>query len=806
MIKAVRRIQLVAASAATFLFLGITTADAQERTGLIVDGQTVEGNARITTELFLGATGIRTGDTITINDLQIAMRRLWATGNYKDLEPRLVEQPAPSHVILRWKIEEQPWISRTEIRGLENIKASSVIEDAELKNAGPLRPSRVVAAGGIVRTMLAEKGFQLKSISHRVEEVPGAKTPEYNLIFTVEEGPRVAISEVEFEGNTVFDDDKLKGTLATQPEGFFWFRSGTFDEEKLREDLRRNLPAYYDSHGYLDFQVLDDSLAVDPESGKARLILRVSEGPQYRLAGFDINGNRRFSSEELRRYFDQSAAGGLLGGIGLGGARTTQTSGQPFDATAFEAATARVKQLYSNSGYLYAQIVPQIEKRDSNTVHVTWDIREGEPAYINTVTIAGNTFTHEDVIRGQLLVVPGDVYNEELLIQSYQRISSLGFFETPVSPPQILPNEKGDVDLTFEVKEKQTGSVNFGTAVGGGSGLAGFLGYDQPNLFGQAKAGHLRWEFGRYSNNFEASFSDPAIKGSRYSGSLSLFSARDRFITFTEGRRRRTGVGVRFGIPMPNDARSRLTVGYSIARTTYERFEEEESTTLFNLPPGVQSTITLGLQRFNLDHPMFPTSGTRQEIEAAFNGGVLGGAGNFQKYSASGAWYVPVGKIGGEVPGSRPIRFTLGLSAETGALFGNADRFPFERFWMGGVQFGRPLRGYEETTITPRGYAPRCDGVDPNCPPLEERLGDAFLRLSAEYAIRFNDNLSVSTFYDAGGVWRRPSEINPTRLLRGAGVGVMLVTPFGPLGLDYAYGFDKDQPGWQLHFKFGQGF
>jgi outer membrane protein insertion porin family len=256
---------------------------------------------------------------------------------------------------------------------------------------------------------------------------------------------------------------------------------------------------------------------------------------------------------------------------------------------------------------------------------------------------------------------------------------------------------------------------------------------------------------------------------------------------------------------MPNDARSRLTVGYSIARTTYERFEEEESTTLFNLPPGVQSTVTLGLQRFNLDHPMFPTSGTRQELEAAFNGGILGGAGNFQKYSASGAWYVPVGKIGGEVPGSRPIRFTLGLSAETGALFGNADRFPFERFWMGGVQFGRPLRGYEETTITPRGYAPRCDGSDANCPPLEDRLGDAFLRLSAEYAIRFNDNLSVSTFYDAGGVWRSPSEINPTRLLRGAGVGVMLVTPFGPLGLDYAYGFDKDRPGWQLHFKFGQG-
>jgi outer membrane protein insertion porin family len=343
--------------------------------------------------------------------------------------------------------------------------------------------------------------------------------------------------------------------------------------------------------------------------------------------------------------------------------------------------------------------------------------------------------------------------------------------------------------------------VNFGTAVGGGTGVAGFLGYDQPNLFGQAKAGHLRWEFGRYSNNFEASYSDPAIKGSRYSGSLSLFSARDRFITFSEGRRKRTGVSTRVGIPMPHDIRTRLSVGYSISRTVYEKFEEEQTSSLFNLPPGVQSTVSLQLQRFNLDHPMFPTSGTRQELEVNFNGGILGGNGDFQKVLLSGAWYVPVGKLGSSAPGAHPIRFTLGLSAETGALFGDASRFPFERFWMGGVQFGRPLRGYEETTVTPEGYFGRNATI-----PLENRFGDAYLRLSAEYAIRFNDNLSLSTFYDAGNVWRNPSEINPTRLFRGAGIGAQLVTPFGPLGLDYAYGFDKTKPSWQLHFKFGQGF
>jgi outer membrane protein insertion porin family len=435
-------------------------------------------------------------------------------------------------------------------------------------------------------------------------------------------------------------------------------------------------------------------------------------------------------------------------------------------------------------------------------VAVAWDIREGEPAYINRVSVAGNTKTFEDVIRERIFLLPGDVYNEDLLIQSYHSIMALGFFEAPMPMPRIEPNDEGDVDITFEVNEKQTGSFSFGTAIGGGTGgLAGFLGYDEPNLFGQAKAGHLRWEFGRWSNNFEASYSDPAVAGSRVGSTVSLFSARDRFNPFrAEGQRRRTGAGVRFGLPLPTDPRfTRLVVGYSLSRTTYESDPNVQSD-VFGLPPGLQSTVTVGLSRNTLNHPIFPTAGTRQHVEGNFSGGPLGGDGDFQKYSFETNWFVPVGQVGGSTPGSRPIRFTLGVTAEGGALVGDASRFPFERFWMGGVQFGRPLRGYGEATITPDGYIGGRGGLS------ADRFGNAYLRMSAEYAIRFNDNLSASLFYDAGNVWRDVRAVNPTRLLRGAGVGVSLVTPFGPIGLDYAYGFDKDVPGWQLHFKFGPGF
>jgi outer membrane protein insertion porin family len=777
-------------------------------TAVRIERVLVEGNSRLEEAVIVSESGLRAGETITYRDTQRAIRRLWASGQYKDVQIA-VESATPdpgSPVTLVIRVIEQPYVTNVEFRGLENISAGAVRDSAGLKNPGPLRPARITQAESTVRKLLANKGFQLQSIDHRLEDIPG-RPGEQRLVFDVDEGQRVAIAEIVFEGNEAVSNEQLRKVLDTKREGFFWFKKGTYDEEKLRQDLRQTLPAHYGRLGYIDFTVTGDSLVVDPTTGKARLVISVEEGPQYRLSGFQIQGNSRFPTEDLLRYFERQQ-GGLLRRVGLGSSET-RSRGEVFDQSAFESSIDQVRRLYSTYGYLYAQLEPVIERTTGPDgeplVDLSLIIREGGPAYINRVMITGNTFTHEDVIRERISLLPGAVYNEEALIQSYQNIMGLGFFETPMPMPRMEEDpETGDVNITFEVKEKQTGSVNFGTSVGGWGGVAGFLGYDQPNLFGQAKSGHLRWEFGRYSNNFETSYSDPSIAGSRISGSLSLFNTKygyGKMFSFSEGEQRQTGAGLRFGIPFPLDPfYSRVFVGYSLTQAKYKQFEEE--TSLFDIPTSMKSTVSVGLMRQRLDHPLFPTSGSHQEIEASFSGGPLGGNSGFQKYTFTGSWWVPVGQLGGSQPGTRPIRFALGLTADAGALFGDASRFPFERFWLGGVQFGKPLRGYDETTITPNGYFPRED----RSIALQDRMGDAYIRLSAEYAVRLNDNISASLFYDAGNVWRRAVEINPTRLYRSAGVGVSLVTPFGPIGLDYAYGFDRTNPGWKLHFKFGQGF
>jgi outer membrane protein insertion porin family len=784
---------------------GAARAQAQQQGGpQRVDSVLVEGNVRVATTSVEAVFGVQAGTEITFREIQKGIKSLLATGQFSDVVVRARGSDAGAVLVV--EVEENPLIRRVAINNLEHASTRTVQDTSGLRSGLPYNPQRVLDAVAFIRSELADEGIPFASIEHRVEEIPD-REGEIDVILDVTEGNRVTVAEVLFTGNENLGSDQLAGAMSTQAEGFWWFRSGSYDEIRYDTDLEARLPALYRANGFLDFEVVSDTLIIDPASGKARIEIGVDEGAQYRLGSFSVDGNTRFATEELEGYFRQEE-GGLLRSLGFGGGEEEGVAGQIFDAEAFNEAIALVRERYANEGYLYVQVNPIVtrlepaEEGGDPSVDVSWQIIEGTPAYVNRVSISGNDYTYDWIVRDRIFILPGDVYAQSRVLQSYQSISSLGFFEAPMPPPDILPQENGDVDITFNVTEKQTGSINFGTSVGGGVGLSGFLGYEQPNLFGQGKAGTLRWDFGRYLSSFELSYSDPALRRSQVSGAISLFNSRDRFFQFATGRRKRIGTNLRFGFPWPESRVTRLFFGYGISRTKYEQFSDADDTSLFGRPPGVQSQLTLGITRQTLDHPLFPTVGSRQSINIEANGGLLGGDGDFTRALLEGTWYVPVGQIGDDSGGGRPIRFALGLSLKAGAVFGDAGAFPFERFWMGGVQFGQNLRGYDETSITPLGYFPErsreINDID--------RLGDAYFSLTAEYALRLSDQISIGLFYDAGNVWQSPSDIDPTQLYRGAGFGLQIVTPFGPIGLDYAYGFDKTTPGWQLHFRMGPGF
>jgi len=205
----------------------------------------------------------------------------------------------------------------------------------------------------------------------------------------------------------------------------------------------------------------------------------------------------------------------------------------------------------------------------------------------------------------------------------------------------------------------------------------------------------------------------------------------------------------------------------------------------------------------------FPSAGAQYSISANFNGGPLGGSSSFQRYTADASVFAPLAQFGGSAPGSQPMKIVAGLSAKTGTVFGSTGPFFFsQEFALGGVQFGERLRGYDEFSISPNGYITNTTTFNAT----RESFGKAFLTTTAELGLRLNSALYLSAFYDAGNVWRHPRDFDPTRLFRGAGISASTVTPLGPLGLDYAYGFDRldaqgrQKPKWMLHFRLGQLF
>jgi outer membrane protein insertion porin family len=783
-------------------------AAAPQQQGLVVDSVEVRGNQRISSAAVRSTAGILPRSTVTAVQVQAAIRRLMGSQAYETADV-LVRETTPGRGIVTIQVAERPYIAQVEFRGLNSLSGSAVRDSARLREGAPLNPQRVLDVQARIRDELARKGRQLVSVDTSL--VPMSNPAEgYRLVFNVREGSRLNLAGIEFQGNQAFSDEELVGAMSTKPEGFWWFRSGKFDREAFEADLRTSLPAFYGNRGYIDFAVLGDTLIVDPATGNAKLVVDVSEGPRYRLGEFTIQGATHFPHEALERLFLEQHRSFL--GLPVGGT-TQRVTGEVFDRGALDAAAEQIQQQYRNEGYLYAQVEPVVDRVPATAggeprVNVSIAVSERQPFYVRHIVFEGNTTTHEQVLRDRMYLVPGDVYDEARLLQSYQAVNGLGFFESPMETPDIQPNpDSGVVDIVFRVREKQTGNINFGTVIGGGyagrgGGVSGFLGYQQPNLFGQGKNASLRAEYGYGRSTFEASYSDPSIGGSRNSGTVSLFRTGDRFVTTNNGRRTRTGGSLQFGFPVPGWTRTRAFFGYTLSRTRYSAFDDPcgtGSNNVFCLPAATASTISGSLVRDTKNHPLFPTQGTTQSLTLSQTGGFMGGDGNFQKLLAQTEWWVPAGTIG---TGARPMRLALGLNVRAGTVFGDVERFPFERFFVGGVMQGEALRGYEEFSVGPRGYTPGC-----NKNLVQECLGDSFVTLSAQYALHVNDMLSLHLFSDAGNVFNDVREFNPTRLFRSAGVGGTIVTPFlGAIGVDAAYGFDRPNPGWEVHFKLGTGF
>jgi outer membrane protein insertion porin family len=803
--------QVVAAAVAAGLALAGRRLAAQQpdTTAAHVDTVVVEGNRRISTASIVATAAIPLRVPIGFREIQRAIRALYTTGQFDDV--RLQREDAPDGTeTLVVTVKERPLLARATVRGVEKLAERSVRDRLELPAGRPLDPGQVVRAVQRIDSLYEAEGYYLANVK---PEIIPQDSDHVRVDFTVTEGRRIAISAVRIEGDQAMPASRVVGAMKTRPEGFWWWQRGEYAQDQLRQDLEQRLPAFYASQGYVDFHVLHDTLLVSRDNGKATLVISVDEGRPYEVGSVNVQGNHAFSTDQVMALNPfRPGAGGLR--CLLKGCRGPAW----FDQSKWDDATQKLRTQYSNTGYIYAQIEPKVERvvpADSTAtprVNLTWVINEGRPAIINKIDIVGNDVTYERVIREAITVIPGNVFAQDMIIRSYQNISNLGFFEQPLPFPdtrKVSPEDDySDIDLIFKVKEKHTGNVNFGASVGQGTGVGGFLGLDEPNLFGQGKRGHIQWQFGSNINDFDVSYTDPTLFESRVSGTASVHNTRLRYTIADLGTITTRGGALQLGLPLPKSRYSRLFPSYAIEWERYSGASQQLASG-FRCSQCMRSTAGLSFMRDTRVDMPFATGGAMHTASLALTGGILGGSATFQKLDLEGHWYAPAGQFFGSGPAGGGVRLVLALASKAGFVFGDAGPFFQQLYTMGGTQYGIPLRGYDEFSITPRGFNPNATS---GAAVARNAFGKSYFAGTAEFGARFSQSIYASVFYDVGNVWATAAAFNPTRLFRGAGVGVALVTPLGPLGLDLGYGFDRvnglgqPNPGWKLHFKIGNFF
>lgn len=757
------------------LFLAVASPDlvrSQTPPGdQVIESVQVVGNQSIPTERIVNLTRLGLGDRLTSMAARHAVERLWATGLFTDVR-LLTGEVEGGSLALTIRVVEAPVVREVVVEGAEKLSAKDIRQKIGVIPGDRVRPGLLAQGRRRVLDQYEEKGYFLARVSTQLEEFEGGGK---RLRVVIGEGRKVAIRHIEFLGSEAFSDDRLRGEMKTKTEGFFPWQNGEFKRESFRGDLASRLPAFYRNEGFLDFAIVEDSLYVDPTSGKADLFITVEEGPRYTVGEVEVTGNERFPASLLK-------------------ALVQLQPGEAFSQKRLDESTQSLQELYLNDGYIYAQIQPGVSRRpEEQQVDLLWAVAEGEPAHIRMIDIRGNRQTHESVIRRRMYFMPGDKFNQDALIASMRSIQNTGFFRSIVPETRTVPGS-GDIDLILRVEEQRTGSLQVGAALGAGTGLAGFIGYEQPNLFGRGKRGTFRWQFGRRDNTFQLGYTEPNLLNTRASLSLDFQKGNQR-TTFNPFRIKQTGGSVRLGLPLPGIDYTRVFLGYGLRDLTFEplgsvtRPSEREFLEDFS---RVESRASLSFVRDTRDNFFQPSLGSRQTLGFEVSGGLLQGTTEYQKITFESDWYAP-----------SFWKFVLHLKAKGGNVSGG-EIPPSEEFILGGVQT-EGLRGYPEGSVGPAENGSRRD--------LRNRA-NTFLLMTSEYLLRVSDMVEFSLFFDTGDSWDGLQQVDLGGLKRGAGVGLRVVVPgFGPLGLDYAYGFDRIDPvtgrldpGWQLHFKFGQFF
>lgn len=765
---------------AAVLFVLICLVLCQMSLGSVISGIQVEGNRSVDQSLIINMSGLLVGAELRPNLIQEAIRRIYAMNLFSDV---LMEaEESEQGVGITITVKEFPRAGEVEISGNKKIKTEDVQEKMNISAGKVVTPVDVKAAVDGVKSFYDEKGY----LSARIEsELAGTHVPgEIILKLKIDEGKKVKIKKIYVEGAKAFKASKIRKQMKNKEDR--WWRGGEFTPEQYEED-KDKIIEFYKKKGYLDAQILSDSIWYGPEKRNLFIRITLEEGQTYTFGQVSWEGNQLFPSEELDRLVKFK-------------------KGDTYSQEKYEETLGEIYSLYGEDGYLYTQVEDKTSTR-GNVVNITYSITEGVPANVHYVNIEGNTKTKEKVIRRELSIFPGQRFRRSFLVRSLRDVMYLDYFSNVEPDYEVLEN--GDIDLTIKVEEKPTGQFMFGAGYSARDKLVGNIGIGIPNLFGNGQNLKLNWDFGKRRNSVDFSFTEPWFKDTPTSVGFDVYRINRKWTdAYAEEK---TGVGLRLGrrLRWP-DNYFRVYWRYRWEQVRYYDFslitvtdpETGEASQVYHPLKDISwprntATTSFTVVRDSRDLPQFATKGSVVSWNTEVGAELLGGHFSYHKHIFDGSYFL---EAFWNIVFIAHMRAGVldGRDGDSGALF-------WERFAPGGTDPDGMIRGYSDGSIGPRD----AQGF--------ERRGRSLLvyNLEMQYPL-VEQQMYLLAFADAGNAWLTGRQMRPFALehksdrdlFRSLGLGVRLVIPgMGVIGFDFGYGFDyPDQGEWKPHFQFGTSF
>jgi outer membrane protein insertion porin family len=726
----------------------------------------VRGAERVGADTVRSSLTIVPGKDFSNADIDQSIKRLYATGLFSDVR---ISVSGGTLVVV---VNENQLINQIVFNGNRKIKDDKLVTLVRSRPLGPYSEALIEADLQSLRQAYAAIGRSDVQITTQTAPVGNGRV---NLAFVINEGDRTKINEINFVGNTHYSAFRLRAVVATKESGLFSFitRRDIYSEEKLRVD-EEALRQFYYNHGYADFRVISSNAVLDPETNKYTITFEVDEGERYSFGPVKVESTvEGVNADDLQNLAESR-------------------EGKTYRARDVQDSLTNISERVAAAGYPFARVTPR-GNRDmaTKTISVDYLVDQGERAYVERIEIRGNSSTRDYVIRREFDLSEGDAFNQQEVAEAKRRLERLGYFSSVniSTAPGSAPDR---VVVIVDVVDQSTG--NFGIGAGYATGGEGFIleaSVEEKNFLGRGQFIRVSASGGALTRNYSIAFTEPYFLGYRLAAGFDLFKSENH--VYDNYSYEDQGFSLRVTAPITNDLST--TFRYNYKQMDYN----SESRWLLSRPykdlvdgsPWTTSSVSNSLNYNTLDTMTLPHEGIIASVTQEVAG--LGGDSQFYKLS---------GKVRGyyTVSDEADVVASLGGSAGHVLSFNGGNLNVFDQFSLGADD----IRGFANSGIGPR--------MNRNDDPLG---GTTYFTASAEVTfplpgVSQDAGFRGGFFLDAGTLYGNDVKVTQGKLLgddlnlrASAGASLIWASPFGPLRVDYAVPFLKQDYDITQRLKFG---